>query len=186
MAFKILDLDIKHFSELCHNLEAKVQSDNFSPDIVIEIPRGGLRMRPYIYSDIDHDIVTLIRPEKGQLKRMLKSIIKIAPRRLNNFLRILEAKWLVTRTKHMTTTEVLIPDLPINAKRALIIDDAVDSGATLKAIVDKFADKKPEIEIRTAVITVTGDNPSYKPDYYLFNDSSLIRTPWALDSPYKA
>lgn len=182
MGFKILNLDLQSFADVCHKLETKVADDGYVPDIVIDIPRGGSRMCPYIFSEANHAEITLVRPPKGVLKNRLKNILKYMPRFVNDWLRKTEARHLVRRKKHMDNTTIILPALDSSIRHILLIDDAVDSGATLKAIADKFSCHYPSIEIRTAVITVTGEAPVYMPQYCMFNDSTLIRTPWSIDS----
>ncbi|MDE6702075.1 MAG: phosphoribosyltransferase domain-containing protein, partial [Muribaculaceae bacterium] len=96
-------------------------------------------------------------------------------------IRIWEARKLIKRKEHMATTGIVLPTLSENIRKILIIDDAVDSGATLKAIVEKFKAEYPNTDIRSAVITQTHPQAIYKPDYCIFDNSTLIRTPWSID-----
>lgn len=68
------------------------------------------------------------------------------------------------------------------AGRILIVDDAVDSGATLLRVAETLRSASPEAQIASAVITVTTRNPAIKPDYTLYNDRTLIRFPWSADN----
>ena len=65
--------------------------------------------------------------------------------------------------------------------RILIIDDAVDSGATLAATIDHIqAIAGPDAVLRTAAITVTTAAPSIEPNFMLYR-YVLCRFPWSLD-----
>ena len=77
--------------------------------------------------------------------------------------------------------KVILPELR-GFRSILIVDDAVDSGKTLKTIVDEVRKKYLTAEIKTAVITVTTKQPIILPDYYLFYNHTLIRFPWSADS----
>lgn len=81
----------------------------------------------------------------------------------------------------MLDTELIMPEIDEEVKCVLIVDDAVDSGATLKAVVDKFKTVFPDKEIKTAAITVTGKKVMYYPDFCVYNNGTLIRTPWSID-----
>ena len=64
-----------------------------------------------------------------------------------------------------------------------MVDDAVDSGYTLSHVLEAFKAVLPAgAEVRSAVITVTTDDPLVMPDFYLYNDKTLVRFPWAMDA----
>jgi hypoxanthine phosphoribosyltransferase len=64
----------------------------------------------------------------------------------------------------------------------LVVDDAVDSGATLIAVLDAVYKAAGSSKVRSAAITVTTENPMVMPDYYLYHDETLIRFPWSIDA----
>jgi hypoxanthine phosphoribosyltransferase len=64
----------------------------------------------------------------------------------------------------------------------LIVDDAVDTGATLSQVIDAVRRHAPSgSRVRSAVITVTTDWPLIRPDFTLFN-RQLCRFPWSMDA----
>lgn len=64
----------------------------------------------------------------------------------------------------------------------LLVDDAVDSGTTMLRVAEALRCGNPEIELRTAVITVTTAAPLLRPDYTIYDDRTLIRFPWSMDA----
>jgi hypoxanthine phosphoribosyltransferase len=66
--------------------------------------------------------------------------------------------------------------------RVLVTDDAVDSGATLATVLRHIhAVCPPGVEVRSAVITQTLEQPMIKPNYALFHNV-LCRFPWSFDA----
>lgn len=66
--------------------------------------------------------------------------------------------------------------------RVLVVDDAVDSGVTLAMVLRTLRAACPhDVELRTAVITVTTRDPAVAPDYALYR-SVLCRFPWSFDA----
>jgi hypoxanthine phosphoribosyltransferase len=66
--------------------------------------------------------------------------------------------------------------------RVLVVDDAVDSGVTLATVLQTLQSVcPPEVEVRTAVITVTIEDPVVAPDYALYR-GVLCRFPWSFDA----
>ena len=66
-------------------------------------------------------------------------------------------------------------------KKILIIDDAIDSGDTLSAIVETLKKTNPKAKVATAVLTETTKNPAIRADYTLYRNQTLIRFPWSND-----
>lgn len=181
MKFHVVTLNHEKFNQACIELRNKVEQSGYIPDVIVAIPRAGKWMTDAAWTDCDVSSVSLIRKPKGNLKRHVGMFIKHLPLALRDRLRIWEAKRLVKRNKHMSATIIELPILHNTVKRILLVDDAVDSGATLNAVTEEFNRQYPEIEVRSAVITITSEDPMLLPDYYLFNNLTLIRSPWSID-----
>lgn len=181
MEYKVKTLYPELFTETCIALRKKVEESGFRPEIAIAIPRAGIWMQEAAWQDFPLTPISLIRQPKGNLKKRLSFIIRSLPLAIRDRLRIWEAKRLIKRQTHMSNTGIVLPEMPQNVKNILLLDDAVDSGATLKAIVDKIRSTYPTADIRTAVITITSPDAVFMPDYYIYNDLTLIRTQWSID-----
>lgn len=103
-----------------------------------------------------------------------------------DMLRKAESLWLRRRKR----SDVRLPELSAGLRadlaafpepRVLIVDDAVDSGVTMKAVVDAVRAEAPRVRIVTAALTVTTPHPVFRPDVALFRDSVLLRFPWSID-----
>ena len=75
----------------------------------------------------------------------------------------------------------LITVLKEGGLNVLVVDDAVDSGATLRNVISALMDISPNNVIKTAALTVTRKSPIVMPDYYLYHDRTLMRFPWSED-----
>lgn len=181
MAFKVITLNLEAYIQTCLKLQQMVEADGFIPDIVIGIPTGGNRVIENCFDHYTKTSVTLIRPPKGRVKKILKRGLSLLPIALLDKLRIFEAKHLVKRKNHMSSTFIQLPEIAPGTNKILIVDDAVDSGATIKAVKNAFCTKYPNIDIRIAALTVTGINVVANPDYTIYNDMTLIRSPWSVD-----
>lgn len=172
---------MQSFIAVCKDLESKVGSSGFAPECVISIPNGGNHVTEQIFKDCVHEHITLLRPAKGKIKKRLNHVLRHLPLWVKDLVRIMESKMLVRRKNHMRDTGIVLPRLNNDMTRILIVDDAVDSGATLKAVMEKFSQTYPEKIVKSAVITITSLEPVYTPDFYLFYDRTLICSPWAID-----
>ena len=70
--------------------------------------------------------------------------------------------------------------LPPNA-RVLVVDDSLDSGATLWSVVTTLRGELPaDAVIQTAAFTVLGPSPIVRADFYLYHRINC-RFPWSYD-----
>lgn len=109
-------------------------------------------------------------------------MLRRLPRLVLDALRKVEAALLgMRKPRPIDIAQVIIPAEIATGKRILVVDDAVDSGATLDGVVRALCVAAPEAEVRTAVVTVTTKHPLIVPDFVIFNDLTLIRFPWSMD-----
>lgn len=192
---KVVNFDQKVFdSFLQKNLEKFL--DENGNCLVVGIKEGGIPVAKMVVkqlqkessSKIDFVSVTCQRPSTKRkksnqlIKITLQKSFKILPQSILNRLRVIEYKYLLHKAEN-NSREITFP---INFdwkkyNKILVIDDAVDSGYSLKNVLDKI---EKEINTKTSVISltvvVTNKESVIVPDYYLYSDV-LIRFPWSLD-----
>lgn len=181
---RVITLTPDNFVSHCQILESKSQS--FAPDLLITIARGGDYVGANMFADVKHVSVSLQRPTTKTKERgvFFKHIIIHTPLWFRNMLRIVESTLLNVRKREIDNV-ALPPDVvdAIScATRILVVDDAVDSGNTLAAIVNAINNNANYKKVASAVITVTKRKPIIVPDYTLYNNSTLVRFPWSLDA----
>lgn len=66
-------------------------------------------------------------------------------------------------------------------KNVIIIDDAIDTGATINLIKEHIEQNYPSNKVKVAVITVTTNTPIIDADYCLYHNRTLVRFPWSND-----
>lgn len=167
-------------------------------DAVVGVRRGGAvvcdalcRYLPENYYVVRSD-VSLQRPSTKRKGGKVNKVLKMLPLPILDFLRMAESMLLslhkkLSSSRSKTASQVLLSDElkdVINGKKCptiLIIDDAIDSGDTLQAIMRAVKIENPNAEIVTAVITTTTSNPVVRPDFSLYRNHTLIRFPWSND-----
>ena len=69
-----------------------------------------------------------------------------------------------------------------NKKKILVVDDSIDTGHSMKQVVDFVRQHFTKAEIRIFVLNeMTGQEPIIKADYTLFRNT-IMRTPMSSDS----
>lgn len=187
---KVITFTIEDFKSACHSLQKTVARSGFKFDTLVGIASGG----DYVANQFDSPnifSVAMRRPSTASKQGIASLILPYLPAFLCRWLRIAEAKWLQWRNSRRPANQ--IPDCNISPflakhlespRNVLIVDDAVDSGITLKAVYDAIKKRSPKSTIMTAAITQTQRNPVAKPDFALFRNETLIRFPWAKDMRY--
>ncbi len=169
---------------------------NFVPDIIIGIRTGGFVVAEMMAKETPHNPVLLaisrqrVSTQKKKKIKFLKNLLRFLPYAITDLMRIMEHKSL--NSKAGNEKQPFSPDIDELAAlrgtmrnrdscKILIVDDAIDSGATMKAVFDVVrAEANSACIIKTAAITVTTDSPLIQPDYKLYR-YVLCRFPWSFD-----
>lgn len=187
---RVVDCVDATFALHCRSLGKHVKAD-YSPDLLVAIERGGLRVAQEILASgvLDTDLVSVnaFRPTTAVKRRLrLNVLVSRLPRLISNWLRLIEHH---VRVITSTRTTLRAPDVAISpqaragisiSQRLLIVDDAVDSGATLAAVIRELR-TITTAEIRSGVLAVTFPSPAVTPEYAVHRNGVLLRLPWSDD-----
>lgn len=184
---RVITLHPKAFDDHCRRLAQAVQAGHPAGyDDAIAIRRGGAwvaeamgRHVPQGYLGRVHDVSLHRRFTAAKYKPPTASMLRSLPRWLANVLRMCESAMGTVKSRCLGTK---VPDFafdtPVTGRSVLIIDDSIDSGATVRAILNALP---PEADVDVAVITVTRRHTLVHPRYTLYDDGVLVRFPWSTD-----
>jgi hypoxanthine phosphoribosyltransferase len=193
---KVITLDDDGFEKACSDLASHLH-DKGRFDIIIGVRTGGAVVAAKVFEKLSQSDVcikyfeagaersTTATKKKGGIKAMIRSL----PRLLQDFLRNMEHIIVVlTSALHFEKQRSIRLDDELRTYLATageghvcVIDDAIDSGATIRALVEEIRGIAPEIVITIAVLVVTLRAPVVRPDVSVF-ENVLIRFPWAVDA----
>ena len=162
-------------------LGKKVHESGYIPEHVLYVERVGLFPGAEIAKYFDCPISGIAASRSGtSVKSRLKIVLRYLPRPMTHFLRNLEIKSNMHGIKKERNVYVE-NEMPPKDKKLLVVDDAIDTGNSLKAVVDFLIEwgYAPN-NIRKAVITTTEENPIYSADISLFE--RCFAFPWSYDS----
>lgn len=183
---RVVTLDDRNFDDACRRLRNRL--GHFAPDLVVAIPTGGRYVAASMFSDVPIVEISHRRPSTDRKKRypLLKKLMKVAPYPVLDVIRILESY--ILQLKHCEIKNIDPKSIDQAAKEKigqasniLIVDDAIDSGATVSAVVSTVKTLAPKAVVKTAVINVSTSTPMRQPDFTLYNNNTLIRFPWSMD-----
>ena len=166
---------------MSRQLAYQVTASGFQPDCIVYLERGGRLLAAELCRELGVGAVPLRTSRRGGgLKRRLSRVASRLPRELNDLLRRTESRWLSGYLRP-SAVELVERDVRLDGARVLIVDDAVDTGASVDVArswaLSKGADSAA---VRVASITVTSDRARAEVDYHLHE--GLCRFPWSSDS----
>lgn len=183
---KVITLNKNQLISACQDLEGLVRASGYYPDLIVGIAHGGVYVASHMFTDILHASIkcqrriTRINVLKNDAKRLLHHL----PFVFRNQFRIAEAIFLNSTRAEPVLTPVNETDAAMiyGATSILVVDDALDTGYTMKKVLDKIRQLNPKAQIKTAVITMTMSKPYMRADYTIYNKGILIRFPWSMDN----
>ena len=184
------------FEAACASLMALV-STSYAPTLLVGIRTGGLFVAESMARSHSGTLpvmsLTCRRAGTRTKSRIpwLNQVLLSLPRGTVDMLRRLEHRLLSARrarravapeVDHQEARTIIEAIAAAPGARILVVDDAVDSGLTLGAVLQLLRNNtSTATEIRSAVITVTLDAPVVEPDYALYH-GILCRFPWSFDA----
>lgn len=181
---KVITLHPADFEAHCRRLQTLVEAE-YAPDLVVGIASGGLKVSALMFPGVPHVEVSCRRPstESKSRREGLFAMVRRLPLWVRDTLRRYEARRLATADADGGRTAGVMPGASgsvSGASHILVVDDAVDSGATLSAVLNALHDINPAAHLRAAAITVTTPAPLAYPDFCIYKNV-LIRFPWSMD-----
>jgi len=182
---------------LCTELADQVRG--FDPDLVVGIATGGADIAAALAQALGGTRLTIVKSQRPGTRikqgRLASRAIASLPERLANLARWGEVEYrearyyLQMRRQHGVDRADLMgrierPEALASAvdgaSRVLVVDDTLDSGQTLRGVVQAVRAANPRAEIRSAVIATTWRRPPVVPDYVL-QGRPLLRLPSSFD-----
>lgn len=181
---RVITLDKHGFAEACKALEQ--QSRGFAPDLVVGIQHGGAEVSRAIFGEVAHAEVKCQRATTAGKRKAerLFAVVRRLPLWMRDALRVAEACWL-KRRKAVPEKVCLQEDVAgkvRNAERILVVDDAIDSGATVRAVLNALEEVDGHRDVAVAVIAVTTRDPIVNAEFALYRGDTLVRFPWSMDA----
>lgn len=197
---RVVTLNNEALEEHARRLADMVAADGGLYDVIIGVRRGGsivcdafCRHFPKSRYGFRTD-VSLQRPSTKKKGGRVGTLLKKLPYRMLNLMRMAESRLLELKNRHSAHQSVResvhMVELPDSLRsllkekdtpEILIIDDAIDSGHTLSAIIRSLKEMNPKVQTKAAVITETTPSPCLRADYKIYRDRTLIRFPWSND-----
>ncbi len=193
---KVITLNNAGLDWQTRELAARVLADHPEPfNCVLSVKKGGSYVAASFLKSfpaqnmLSYGEIDLHRPSTHYKKGMLVSLLPHVPLWILNTMRFIEACMLKLnqqifepKAPHVTLPDDILESVnDVEVPEILVIDDAVDSGKTVRGIVNAILAANPRARVKVLAITVTTTSPMIMADYYIYYDSVLVRFPWSKD-----
>ena len=191
----VITLDKYEFEKACNSLAIKI-AETGDIAALIGVRTGGAVVARLVYSYLEKQGMNLKYYEAGASRyaaaaknsHNIKIFFKYSPMFFLDWLRLVEHYCVNLRmkltddVKRSVCLDSRLVDYLANLDEGqlIIIDDAIDSGATVKILIDEIKLINPELAVNVAVLVVTQNKPLVSPDVCLYRNV-LIRFPWSSD-----
>ena len=187
----------RELHSMCLELADRIRP--FDPDLVVGIATGGVEVAEAIAQCLGGPRVAIVKSQRpGTLVKqsvVVSRVLASLPERLANLARWFEveyrevAYYLHVRRhggdRSTPQDRIVEPqalaDAVSQASRVLVVDDTLDSGQTLRGVVEAVRAANPRAQLRTAVIATTWRRPPVDPDYVV-QPRLLLRLPSSFDA----
>ena len=176
------DVDLYKLRNLSFALAKKVEGCGVKPQHILYIERAGLFIAPEVSTYFGCPFSGIFARRTGdKAKSRIKFLLRYLPRPTTYLLRQIElnSKMHSIKKDRNVSVEVELPSKELNI---LLVDDAVDTGFSLNAVLEFLKTNGYACDkMKTAVLTTTQKNPIYRPDITLFEQIAFA-FPWSYDS----
>jgi len=179
---KVLDVDLALLKKMSIELSKKMEAKGYIPDHILYIERAGILVGYEMSKYLNRPASGIISRRSGSsFKSRVKFILRLLPRFLTHFLRRLELNSSIHDVNSDRSIVCRNP-LPPKHKKILVVDDALDTGHSVAAVLNWLESQgfEPAL-IKTAVLTTTGEAPHIVADFSLLN-KVICAFPWSYDS----
>lgn len=182
---KFIELSIKELESLCREW-AKEINKSYQPDLIVYVAKAGYLIGKEMKDVFNVPLVGISATREGnRLKEIVGPAISILPNFFRNFLISIELK----SNKHDKNTERQIhfhkslEDIKKdNIKRILVVDDSVDTGHSMKQVVDAIASVFTDSEIKVAGLNVWDKSKTIINTDFALYENTVIKAPMSKDS----
>jgi hypoxanthine phosphoribosyltransferase len=177
---KYQEIMLKELPVITKNLSTQIYNDGFVPNSIISIDRGG-RLLGFQLSEVLKVPQYFVSAHRRVpfVKKLAKKFLPLIPQTLRKYLREKELQ-VNNRLEPRFVDSTMVPqDIRGNI---LCVDDSLDTGATLKEVIENISLSHHGIkQIKIAVINTTHKTRFIEPHYVVYTDTILC-FPWSDDS----
>lgn len=182
---KYIELSRKDIEEQCKDWAKEIQK-SYQPDLIVYVAKAGYLIGREMKDVFNVPLVGISATREGNaLKEVIGPIISRMPNFVRNILISLELKS-DTHSKNAERQihfhEGLEKMKSSNIQSILVVDDSVDTGHSMKQVVDAIHSLFGDVEIKIAGLNVWDKSRSIIDSDFALYKNTVIKSPMSKDS----
>lgn len=182
---KYIELSRKDIEEQCKDWAKEIQK-SYQPDLIVYVAKAGYLIGREMKDVFNVPLVGISATREGNvLKEVVGPIVSRLPNFVRNILISLELKS-DTHSKNAERKihyhEELEKMKSSNIQSILVVDDSVDTGHSMKQVVDAIHSLFGDVEIKIAGLNVWDKSRSIIDSDFALYKNTVIKTPMSKDS----
>lgn len=182
---KYIELSRKDIEEQCKDWAKEIQK-TYQPDLIVYVAKAGYLIGREMKNVFNVPLVGISATREGNdLKEVVGPFVSKLPNFVRNILISLELK----SDTHSKNTERKIhyhegleKMKSQNIKSILVVDDSVDTGHSMKQVVDAISSLFGDVEIKIAGLNVWDKSRNIIDSDFALYKNTVIKTPMSKDS----
>ena len=182
---KYIELTRKDIEEQCKDGDKEIQK-TYQPDLIVYVAKAGYLIGREMKNVFNVPLVGISATREGNdLKEVVGPFVSKLPNFVRNILISLELK----SDTHSKNTERKIhyhegleKMKSQNIKSILVVDDSVDTGHSMKQVVDAISSLFGDVEIKIAGLNVWDKSRNIIDSDFALYKNTVIKTPMSKDS----
>lgn len=182
---KYIELSRKDIEEQCKDWAKEIQK-SYQPDLIVYVAKAGYLIGREMKAVFNVPLVGISATREGNaLKEVVGPIVSRMPNFVRNILISLELKS-DTHSKNAERQihfhEGLEKMKSSNIQSILVVDDSVDTGHSMKQVVDAIRSLFGDVEIKIAGLNVWDKSRSIIDSDFALYKNTVIKSPMSKDS----
>lgn len=182
---KCIELSKKDLEVQCKDWAEKIKKE-YQPDLIVYVAKAGYLIARPMKNVFDVPLVGISATREGNsLKEIVGPLVSLLPNFVRNFLISMELK---SNTHDRNTERKIRFHQSLenihqdSIQKIIVVDDSVDTGHSMKQVVDAISNKMNHVQIKVAGLNVWDKSEDViKTDFALYRNT-VIKTPMSKDS----
>lgn len=183
---KCATLSIKDIEEMSIEFSNEI-SKEFQPDIVVYVAKAGFLLGYYISKKMGVPLIGVetVREKGNRLKDKVAPIIRFLPNFIRNIMIYVELKSGIHKVNSNREARFIdnIDEFDVEKKtKILIVDDSIDTGASVKAVYELISNRFVNGDIKIAGMNVWDKSSEVICTDFCMYRNTIIKAPMSKDS----
>lgn len=179
---KFINLSLRNLRSECKKW-AKVIDQDYQPDAIVFVAKAGFLIAEILSEEMNVPMfgVETVREKGNKIKNIVAPIIRLLPNVVRNLFIMIELASGIHSNNSRRNVR-LLDERIIDVNNILVVDDSVDTGASIVAVVQFLKSMYPKVNIKIAALNVWEKSKEVVEVDFALYKNTVIKAPMSKDS----